>query len=334
MSATTTDLPRLAGNLLLTLTVGLAAAWGALALWYRGSGSPALRGLGVVLWTVFSVSTLVLPWRGEPVAAAGVFLVAFAVLRLWWVRLRPTHDGVWSDDVAQLTKGSVAGDHVTLDNVRNFDWRTPSDYTQRWETRSYDLNALVSVDMIMSYWRGPAIAHLLISFGFLDGAQVAFSVEVRRRKTQRFSEVGGFFKEFELAIIAADERDVVRLRTNVRGEEVYLYRLRLPRDQIRLLFLSYVGEANRVVDSPRFYKTITVNCTTLVYQMMRRIVGRLPVDHRLLFSGYMPEYVYDVGGLAPGHPLAELRTLGRITERARQSDRSPDFSADVRRGVP
>ena len=188
--------------------------------------------------------------------------------------------------------------------------------------------------MIMSYWSGPAIAHMLVSFGFDDGSQVVFSVEIRRQKTQEFSEIGGFFKEFELSIIAADERDVIRVRTNVRGEDDYLYRMRLPVSDMRLLFLGYVDEANKLVDHPRFYNTITVNCTTLVYQMMKGIVGHLPLDYRLLLSGDLPEYVYGVGGLDRGYSLEELRKMGHITERARQSDRSPSFSADIRRGVP
>jgi hypothetical protein len=273
-------------------------------------------------------------WQGHLALPGVLFSAALGGLILWWTRLPATNDRVWADDVARMTSGTVDGNRVTLYNVRNFDWRTQTDYSQRWETRSYDLDRLKSVDMIMSYWRGPAIAHMLVSFGFNDGAQVVFSVEVRREKIQEFSEIGGFFKEFELSIIAADERDVVRLRTNVRGEDDYLYRMRLPRSARRLLFLGYIGEANKLVDTPRFYNTITVNCTTLVYQMMKRIVGHLPLDYRLLLSGYLPEYVYGVGGFGRRYSLEELRSLGRITERARQADRSPSFSADIRRGMP
>ena len=221
-----------------------------------------------------------------------------------------------------------------MHNVRNFDWRTPEDFTARWETRTYDLDALRSVDMIMSYWRGPSIAHLLMSFGFDGGAYVAFSVEIRREKIQRFSELGGFFKEFELCVIAADELDVVRVRTNVRGERVHLYRVQLERPALRQLFLGYVGEANDLRRAPRFYNTITVNCTTLVYRMMNRIVGGLPLSYRLLFSGYMPEYVYAIGGLDRRFSLAELRAGGYVSERGRQSAGGASYSADIRRGVP
>ena len=188
--------------------------------------------------------------------------------------------------------------------------------------------------MILSYWTMQAIAHVLISFGFDNGDHVVFSVEIRPEKNEGFSEIGGFFKEFELSILAADERDVIRVRTNVRGEDDYLYRIRLPKSEMRSLFLAYVGQANSLVRTPRFYNTITVNCTTLVYHMLKHIVGHLPLDYRLVFSGYLPGYVYKVGGLDPRYTLEELRSLGRITERAKSADRSETFSADIRQGVP
>jgi hypothetical protein len=233
-----------------------------------------------------------------------------------------------------MTSARVEGNHVTLYNVRNFEWRSDKDYTQRWETRSYDLDRLETVDMVLSYWSMRAIAHVLVSFGFNDGSHVVFSVEIRREKHESYSEIGGFFKEFELSVIAADERDVIRVRTNVRGEDDYLYRIALPVQTIRSLFLAYLEQANELVKAPRFYNTITVNCTTLVYHMLRHIVGYLPLDYRLLFSGYLPGYVYKVGGLDKRYSLEQLRVLGRITERAKAADRSADFSAQIRRGIP
>lgn len=322
----------------------LAALWGGLALWYRIEGTRRAKAVWVVGWSGFATAMLVLS-----VAFSGAFCAvflsafagAFAALLLWWRQLEPTAAADWLDDVAGMTVGEIDGNLVTLRQVRNFDWRTPTDYTARWETRLYDLDRLRSVDMILSYWRGPSIAHLLMSFGFAAprvgtaaSTYVAFSVEVRRKKSQEFSEIGGFFKQFELCIIAADELDVVRLRTHVRGERVYLYRLRLARAIMRALFLSYVSEANQLAIEPRFYNTVTVNCTTLVYQMMSRILGGLPLSHRLLFSGYMPDYVYAVGGFDRRWSLEELRTRGYVSDRARQSTRRDCFSADIRRGIP
>ena len=134
--------------------------------------------------------------------------------------------------------------------------------------------------------------------------------------------------------LAADERDVIRVRTNVRGEDDYLYRIRMPPSAMRSLFLAYVAQANDLVHSPRFYNTVTVNCTTLIYHMMKRIDSNLPLDYRLLLSGYLPGYVFKAGGLDSRYTLAQLRAFGRITDRARSADRSSTFSADIRRGVP
>ena len=334
MSISAASSLRFAATLLGTLIVGSSAFWGACALWFQAQGARALKTLSVLLWAGFSLTLMIALWHGRTAAGLMTFTAAFGALLIWWLRIAPSNDRIWADDVAQMTTGTVDGNRVTLCNVRNFDWRSNTDYTQRWETRHYDLDRLNSVDMIVSYWTGPAIAHMLISFGFDDGEHVVFSVEIRRERIESFSEIGGFFKEFELSVIAADERDVIRVRTNVRGEDTYLYRLRMPVAAMRSLFLGYIDEANTLVRTPRFYNTVTVNCTTLVYQMMQRIVGYLPLSYRLIFSGYLPGYVYRVGGLDQRYSIKELRALGRISERARESDRSDTFSADIRRGIP
>ena len=325
---------RIASRVLVTLIVGVATTWGAFALWYQLPGDRALKILGVTLWVALSSTVLIALWSRRTVQGLLAFSATFAILLVWWHQLPPSNDYIWADDVAQITSGTVEGQRVTLRNVRNFDWRSDSDYTQRWETRDYDLDKLRSVDMIMSYWSGPAIAHMLVSFGFDNADYVVFSVEIRRQKGEDFSEIGGFFKEFELSIIAADERDVIRVRTNVRGEDDYLYRIQMPVSTMRSLFLAYIDQANSLVHAPQFYNTVTANCTTLVYHMMKRIVGHLPLNYSLLLTGYLPEYVYRIGGLTSGYSFEELRARGRITARAKAADRSESFSTDIRRGIP
>lgn len=334
MSAGDANTLRLISLLLGTVLIGLPGSWAALALWYQGPAGQILKSLLVVLWTALVIGVLIALWQGRPGAAVGVFIPAFLGLIFWWHRIAPSNDLTWADDVSRISSGTIAGNLVTLRNVRNFEWRTDRDYIQRWETRIYDLTMLSSVDMVISYWSGRAIAHMLVAFGFEDGEHLAFSVEVRRPKNGTYSEIGGFFKKYGLSIIAADERDVIRVRTNVRGEDDYLYRIRMPHSAMRSLFLRYVEQASQLVDKPRFYNTITVNCTTLVYHMMKGVVGYLPWSYRLLLTGYLPAYVYQVGGLDQRFTLKELRALGRITERAKQSGNSESFSEDIRRGIP
>ena len=334
MSSAAAGLPGLGTIRPVLFIVSVLAGWGCCALWYQARGGRALKSVSVILWAAFSLAILIALWQSRFVPGILGFGAAFGALLLWWHRLEASNDRVWADDVAEMTTGTVEGSRVSLHNVRNFDWRTDTDYTQRWESRTYDLQRLDSVDMILSYWSLKAIAHVLISFGFNDGNHVVFSVEIRRKKGEGFSEIGGFFKEFELSVIAADERDVIRVRTNVRGEDDYLYRVRLPVSAMRSLFLAYVDQANSLVSTPRFYNTISVNCTTLVYHMVKHIIGYLPWDYRLVLSGYLPTYVYRIGGLDPRYTLRQLHAFGHITERAKHSDRSETFSAVIRQGVP
>jgi hypothetical protein len=311
-----------------------AGVWSALALHYQSHRAGGVRALVLILWSVLTVAVLIALQGTHALPAAGAFLLAFGAILAWWHGVRPSNERPWADDVARTLSGEIDGDMAVLHNVRNFDWRTDSDYVPRWETRRYDLRQLQSVDLITSYWDIPGVAHVLTSFGFADGEYLAFSVEIRREKGEAFSALGGFFREFELSVIAADERDVVRLRTNIRGEDDYLFHLRLPVSAMRSLFCAYLAQANSLMDTPRFYNTITVNCTTLVYHMMRHIVGRLPYSLRLVFSGFLPGYVYSVGGLDQRYTLGQLRAFGRITERARRSDRSASFSQDIRAEIP
>ena len=320
--------------LLLSLTILCAAAWGAFALYYQLPLPMPWLAAGLLLWVGLSICALVRAWQTGPLQGVLIYLALHAALLLWWISITPTNQHQWEDDVAQMTSGRIEGDHVTLFNVRNFTWRSETDYNPRWETREYDLSKLQSVDMITSHWGMEAIAHVLVSFGFDDGQFVTFSVEIRKKKGQQFSEIAGFFKQYELSILATDERDAIAVRPNVRGEDTFLYRIDMSKQIARQLFLSYVEQANQLIEQPRFYNTITANCTTLVFGMMQHISGSFPLDSRLLLSGYLPSYVAEQDGLIDGFDLAQLRSAGRITERSKQAKNNENYSKIIRQGVP
>ncbi len=310
--------------------------WGGFALWFHFPGNMAARIAAVLVWcvpTIWAVRAGFGPKRRWHSLA--VFGVLFCVMLVWWATIRPQQDRAWADDVAQPLHARIEGDRLLIDNVRNFHWRTENDYDVRWEPRQYDLSQVRSADLILSYWMGPAIAHTLVSFGFSDGRQLVFSLEIRKEQDEAFSALGGFFRKFEAVLVAADERDIVQVRSNVRGEDVYLYRLQgLDREEMKALLHSYVASAQQLQQAPRFYNTLTSNCTTVVFELVRQIVPGLPLDYRLLLSGYLADYVGSIGGLTAGVPVERLRELGRITSRARAAGDGPDFSARIRAGVP
>ena len=318
-------------SILVVAPVGL---WSALALWFRLPAPDAVRGGAAGVAAIVAVATMFALFSRVRWRALGAFAVAFAGVLVWWSTILPPRDGDWTPDVARQTTGTIDGDILTLSDVRDFDWRSDHDFTERWETRSYDLSKLDSLDLILSYWAGPQMAHLIMSFGFSDGQTLAWSLEVRREKGGVYSPVADAFKSHTLVSLATTERDAVRLRANVRGEDVRLYRLRASPAAIRTLLIGYVDEADALARHPRWYNSLTANCTTAVTRLIRSLGGVLPLDWRLIVNGYLPGYLYDHGAVTTGYPLADLMERARVDERARAADGSPDFSRLIRAGIP
>ena len=316
------------------LVIAPVGLWSALALWFRLPAPEAVRALAAAIAAAAALVTMIALFTRIRWRALGGFALAFACVLVWWSTILPPADGDWAPDVARQTTGAVKGDILTLSDVRDFDWRSDDDFTQRWETRSYDLSKLDSLDLILSYWAGPKIAHLIMSFGFSDGRVLAWSIEVRREKDGAYSPVADAFKSHTLVYLATTERDSVRLRANVRNEDVRLYRLRASPEAIRTLLIGYVDEANALKRQPAWYNSITTNCSTAVSGMIRRLGGTLPLDWRLIVNGFLPGYLYDHGAVTTSIPLHELMQRARINERARAADQSPDFSRLIRIGIP
>ncbi len=321
---------RVAEKILYLPLLAIASGLAGLAFWYRLPFSDPFKMAAIAVWAIFCLSVMaaeVTRCRKWPRIA---FLAAVLLCLLWWSFIHPSNDRIWADDVAHTVTGSVEGSRVTLHNVRNFTWRTVTDYDQSWETRDYDLNKLSSVDLFLSTWGNPDIAHTLVGFGFTDGSHVVFSVEIRKERHEVFSEIAGFFKQYEIALIAADENDIIRTRTNVRKEDVSMYRVLLTPEQAKKLLLSYVHKGNRLAKEPEFYHTLTANCTTVVYDMIRLIVPGIPMDYRILLSGRLPAYIYDLGGLGRETTLQDIMDRASISARAQEIKEHENYSKFIR----
>ena len=325
------------GWLLLGLLMAAAGAWGSMAFAISGPGSDAMRTGLAAVFGLLSVSTLgalwVRAWRWRAVAA---FALGFAGLLAWWQTVAPSNDRDWQTDVAILPHATIEGDAVTVHNIRNFDYRSETDYTPAYYDRRFDLSKLQGVDLIAVYWMGPAIAHIFVSFGFSDGEHLAVSIETRKEKGEGYSTLKGFFRQYEVAYVVADERDVVRLRTNYRKdppEQVYVYPVQAPIENGRRLFLAYMEEINALKAQPKFYNTLTTNCTTNIWLHARTNPGSVPLSWKVLASGYVPEYLYEAGRLDNSLPFTELQRQAQVNERAQKADAADDFSRRIREPV-
>jgi hypothetical protein len=324
---------RIAACLIAATAVVLLTAWAALAIHYSDL-SPTIRNpLAIAFVVGTAVACAVLPRRRRTLVG---FLVAFAVVVVWWLRIAPSNDRDWQRDVVRLPWADVNGERITIHDIRNFDYRSESDYTPRWYDATFDLADLRSADLIAVYWMGDAIAHVMVSFGFTGDRYLAVSIETRKERGESYSTLAGFFKQYELIYVVADERDVIRLRTSFREprEDVYVYRVQVPRENVRRFFLDYIRSINELKDHPAFYNTLTTNCTTAVLVHTRVNPGSPPLSWKVLLSGYVPAYAYELGRLDTSLPFDELRRRSRVNERAVAADDEPDFSRRIREGIP
>lgn len=261
-------------------------------------------------------------------------VIALGAAGLWWFTRFPSHTRDWQDDVARMPTAEVSGERAVVRNVRNFRYRTRTDYGGRWEERSLDLSKLDGLDAFFSHWTGPHIAHTILSWSFSDGQHLAISIETRKRKGQEYSAIAGFLRQYELIYVAGDERDLIGQRVFARGEEVYLYRLKVPPAAARKLLLEYFADMNRLARKPRWYNAFATNCTTAIRRRVLSAGGKLPFSWRLFANGWLPELLYDMGSLDTSRPFAELKAEARINERALAGGVEGDFPSRIRAASP
>jgi hypothetical protein len=327
------------GFALLGLLILLSGIWGSLALAISGPSNEALR---LALAAAFGGLALLAliglglrRWRWRALVAYGA---AFALALAWYFRLEPSNDRDWIADVAILPHATVEGDIVTVHNIRNFTYRSETDFTPAYYDKRFDLRQLDGVDLVAVYWMGPSVAHIFLSFSFAGGDHLAVSIETRKEKGEGYSTVKGFFRQYELYYVVADERDVIRLRTNYRQdppEQVHVYRLKGTVEGARRVFMDYIREINALHKQPEFYNSLTTNCTTNIWTHALVNPGHVPFSWKILASGYVPEFLYEQGRLDDeGLKFTDLQARSFVNARAQAAGEAADFSRRIRAADP
>ena len=311
------------------IAAALCATWAFGALYFDFPKA----GASVAILFVLALLAIVIFVRGK-LLKLGIVFGACALVAAWWLTLKPSNDRAWQPDVAQTAWAEINGDEITIHNVRNCDYRTATDFTPHWETRTVRLSQITGIDLAINYWGSPWIAHPIVSFQFADALPLCFSIETRKTIGQRYSTLEGFYRQYTLIYIVADERDCIRLRTNYRREDVYLYHTLASPAQARQRFREYINTLNALHENPRWYNAVTSNCTTSI-RAQRAAKLRAPWDWRILLNGKADEMLYQDHAIATGGlSFTELKQRSLINERARAADQDPDFSRIIREGLP
>jgi hypothetical protein len=307
--------------------------WATLAVYYADTRPSSPRPVLAVLFFLAAVGALFF-FRPRKFRWP-IFLLLFAIVLIWYLTLKPRSDRDWAIDVSKVASADIDGNRVVVHNIRNFDYHTSDeDFTPRWEDRTYNLANLRGADFFLSYWGGKNIAHGIVSFEFDDGRCLAVSIETRREKGESYSAVQGFFRQFELIYVFADERDLIRVRTNFRNEQVYLYHSTLARDQAQEFLLAYLNGANRLAQQPEWYNALTDNCVTTIIYLAQETNPTAALSWETLLAGHAAHQAYRNKRIDTSMPFEELEAKSRITDKAKRVDNAADFSRRIREGLP
>jgi len=326
---------RIAGKVAAAVLIALASAWCVLAILRAPVGSALVREELAAVFGLAALAALVglfaRRWRARGLAAFAIVVVAFAI---GWSRIEPSNDRPWRAEEALLPYADIDGDRITVHNIRNFSYRTETDFTPAYYDKTFDLSKLDSVDLGAVYWMGPDIAHILLSFGFAGQDYLAISIEARKEQGEGYSTLDGFFRHYELFYVVADERDVIGVRASHRGERPSLYRIDMLPENAKKLLLRYLDEVDDLAAKPRWYNALTHTCTTEIRWNLQAIGLKNPLDWRIFANAHLPELMYERKTIDTSLPLAELVRISDVTEKAKQADGAPDFSKRIREGLP
>ena len=309
----------------------LRMAWASLAINFSNLPWPWLRLALAISFAAFGVWAL---WITRRPRMPWVFAGLFLVVCVWWATILPSHDRDWRTDVAVMPRAIIAGDRVRFAGVRNFDYRSRDDFTVRYEEREVSLSHLTGVDFYVSFWMEGPIGHTFLSFIFDNAPPLAISIETRPEVGEGYSPIASMFKQYELIYVVGDERDLVRLRTNFRDEEVFLYHLTIPPEAARRLFLVYVERINELYDRAEWYHLLSNSCTINIVRYAN-VAGRIGgLDIRHILNGLIDRYFYNTGLVNTTMPFAELRRRSNITAVSRAAGNDDDFPDRIRANLP
>jgi hypothetical protein len=272
------------------------------------------------------------------------FLLAFLLTLLAFITIHfvtsPSNDRDWNEDQATLSYADISGDTALIHNIRNFTYASTTSFTRAYYDKSFDLTKIVRAWYIVEPFSGiPGSAHTFLSFEFEGGQFVSISVEIRKQKGESFHPLKGLFNQYELMYVIADERDVVKLRTNYRKDLVYIYPIKAraeneyaAKQKVRALFVGMLERANHLKDHPEFYNSVTNTCTTNIVDHVNNVTpSRIPFMRLgILFPALSDKLAYKLGLIDTDLSFEDARKKYFANDRAMEYADDEDFSVKIR----
>ena len=319
---------------LIGFVIVIMSAWAIFALYFAKSPAQIFRFIAVGLFVYANLTVFMNAkhrWR-----FLAFFAGTFVIVLVWWSLIPPSNDRDWATEMSVLPRATFSNNFVKIYNIRNNDYQTANEFTPHYYDKTFDLNKLKKVYFIVSYWGNvKKIAHTFLSFEFEDGECLAISIELRREKGEKYDPVKGLFKMYEIMYVVADERDVIRLRTNYTKDRVYLYPLKFPREESRKLLVDMLSEANKLNDEPEFYNTITRNCTvSLIHHFAKVSESKIEFYIEYLLNGFLDWRLYENGAIDTKLPPKEVKQAYYISEVAQKYNDNKNFSEKIRAHLP
>ena len=261
-----------------------------------------------------------------------IFILAI-VFTITNLLTKPSNDRDWNEDQQILPYSEIKDNKVAIHNIRNFTYASTTSFVKNYYDKTFDLDKIKNVWYVVEPFSGiPGSAHAFLSFEFEGDEFLSISIEIRKQKGQAYHPIKGFFNQYELMYVIADEKDVIKLRSNYRKDLVYVYPAKTTKEKVQKLFLSMIERANRLKENPEFYNTVLNTCTTNIAKHVNSISPkRIPVfSLEILFPENSDKLAYDLGLIDTNLPFEKARERYFINDRALKYADSPDFSLKIR----
>jgi len=249
---------------------------------------------------------------------------------------KPSNERNWAQNHAVLQTAEFNGNMVTIRNVRYSRYETAEDYTTQYYNATFNLDDIRTLDLVMVPFQGlTRIAHVESSFGFADGRQIGLSIEARYEEGEQYDPAAAAMRQFELIYVFADERDMIRLATDVNKNEVYIYRLKFEPGEVRIMFVDALQRANKLAAKPEFYHPLTNSCVTnLITHINKGAPKAVPREYRTLMPGLLDSYMYDLKLVATSaKTFKETREMAKVNWLVERYGDLEYFSAGIRQNM-